>query len=148
VARKFADVIADRVLTGDNMIKHLTEGPSREPVMAILEEQVEASMKEYERDAMVAMLVSKEKLEEAKEDLMGRVRSTDLAQSGPIHAFADQSERIRAQMEANLRTLDPGEFSGVLRPVFQKDEWKLVVAGGVIGAIIGAVQVVTLFGGF
>jgi uncharacterized membrane protein YheB (UPF0754 family) len=148
VAGKFSDVIADRVLTGDNMIKHLTEGPSREPVMAILEEQVEASMKEYERDAMVAMLVSKEKLEEAKADLMERVRSADLAQSGPIHAFADQSERIRSQMEANLRTLDPGEFSGVLRPVFQKDEWKLVVAGGVIGAIIGAVQVVTLFGGF
>jgi uncharacterized membrane protein YheB (UPF0754 family) len=148
VAGKFANVIADRVLTGDNIIKHLTEGPSREPVLAILEEQVEKSMKEYERDAMVAMLVSKDKLAEAKEDLMGRVRSADLAQSGPIHAFADQSERIRTQMEENLRNLDAGEFSVVLRPVFQKDEWKLVLAGGVIGAIIGAVQVVTLFGGF
>jgi len=148
VARKFADVIADRVLTGDNMIKHLTEGPSREPVMEILEEQVEMSMAEYERDAMVAMLISKEKLEEAKQDLMHRVRNADLAQSGPIHAFADQSERIRGQLEENLRALGADEFSGVLRPVFQKDEWKLVLAGGVIGAIIGSVQVVTLFGGF
>jgi uncharacterized membrane protein YheB (UPF0754 family) len=148
VARSFSDVIADRVLTGDNMIKHITEGPSREPVMAILEEQVEASMVEYERDAMVAMLVSKEKLEEAKTDLMARVRSADLAQSGHLHAFADQSGRIREQMETNLRALDAGEFSRVLRPVFQKDEWKLILAGGVIGAVIGAVQVVTLFGGF
>ncbi len=65
-----------------------------------------------------------------------------------MRAFADQSERIRSQLETNLRALDPGEFSGVLRPVFQKDEWKLIVAGGVIGTIIGAVQVVVLFGGF
>jgi hypothetical protein len=35
-----------------------------------------------------------------------------------------------------------------LRPVFQKDEWKLVLAGGVIGTGIGALQVVLLFGGF
>ena len=37
VAGQFADVIAERVLTGDNLIRHLTEGPSREPVMAIVE---------------------------------------------------------------------------------------------------------------
>ena len=148
VAGQFADVIAERVLNGDNLIRHLTEGPSREPVMAIVEGQVEESMKEYERDAMVAMLVSKEKLAEGKQDLLGRVRNADIAQSGPLHAFADQSERIRAQLEQNLLELDAGEFGGVLRPVFQKDEWKLILAGGVIGAVIGALQVSYLFGGF
>jgi hypothetical protein len=97
---------------------------------------------------MVAMLVSKEKIAEAKEDLLERVRSADIAQSGPVKAFADQSERIHAQLEKNLLELDSAEFGGVLRPVFQKDEWKLVLAGGVIGTIIGALQVVFLFGGF
>ena len=148
VAGQFADVIAERVLNGDNLIRHLTEGPSREPVMAILEEQVEESMQEYERDAMVAMLVTKEKLAEGKADLLDRVRNADIAQSGPLHAFADQSERIRAQLKQNLLELEADQFGGVLRPVFQKDEWKLILAGGVIGAIIGALQVTFLFGGF
>ncbi len=148
VARKFADVIAERVLNADNLIRHLTEGPSREPVRRIVEEQVEESMKEYERDAMVAMLVSKPKLAEAKEELLERVRTADISRSGPVHAFADQSDRVRAQIERNLRALDADEFGGVLRPVFQEDEWKLIVAGGVIGTIIGALQVVFLFGGF
>jgi len=35
-----------------------------------------------------------------------------------------------------------------LRPVFQKDEWKLILVCGVIDAILGAFQVVSLFGGF
>jgi uncharacterized membrane protein YheB (UPF0754 family) len=148
VAGQFADVIAERVLNGDNLIRHLTEGPSREPVMAILEEQVEESMQEYERDAMVAMLVSKEKLAEGKADLLDRVRNADIAQSGPLHAFADQSERIRGQLKQNLLELEADEFGGVLRPVFQKDEWKLILAGGVIGTVIGALQVTYLFGGF
>jgi uncharacterized membrane protein YheB (UPF0754 family) len=148
VAGQFADVIAERVLNGDNLIRHLTEGPSREPVMAILEEQVEESMQEYERDAMVAMLVSKEKLAEGKADLLDRVRNADIAQSGPLHAFADQSERIRTQLKQNLLELEADEFGGVLRPVFQKDEWKLILAGGVIGTVIGALQVTYLFGGF
>ncbi len=148
VARSFADIIADRVLNSDNLIRHLSEGPSREPVMQIVEEQVEASMQVYERDTMVAMLISKEKIAEAREDMLQRIRSADMSQSGPVHAFADQSERIHEQIEKNLQELDSSEFSGVLRPVFQKDEWKLVLAGGVIGTLIGALQVVFLFGGF
>jgi uncharacterized membrane protein YheB (UPF0754 family) len=148
VARSFANVIAERVLNSDNLIRHLSEGPSREPVMQIVEEQVEASMRIYERDTMVAMLISKEKIAEAKEDMLHRVRNADMSQSGPVHAFADQSDRIQEQLEENLLKLGSDEFSSVLRPVFQKDEWKLILAGGVIGTAIGALQVVFLFGGF
>jgi uncharacterized membrane protein YheB (UPF0754 family) len=148
VARSFANVIAERVLNSDNLIRHLSEGPSREPVMQIVEEQVEASMQIYERDTMVAMLIPKEKIAEAKEDMLHRVRNADMAQSGPVHAFADQSDRIQEQIEENLLKLGSDEFSSVLRPIFQKDEWKLILAGGVIGTTIGALQVVFLFGGF
>ncbi|MBW2419824.1 MAG: hypothetical protein JRH19_14860 [Deltaproteobacteria bacterium] len=147
VAGHFADIMAEKVLHAENLIKHLTEGPSREPVMAIVEEEVAGSMKVYERDTMVAMLVSKQKIAEAKEDLMDRVRNADMSESGPVQAFADQSDRIHAQIKQNLEALDSDEFSSVLRPVFQKDEWKLILAGGVIGTVIGALQVVFLFGG-
>jgi len=147
VAGHFADIMAEKVLHAENLIKHLTEGPSREPVMAIVEEEVAGSMKVYERDTMVAMLVSKDKIAEAKEDLMDRVRNADMSESGPVQAFADQSDRIHAQIKQNLEALDSDEFSSVLRPVFQKDEWKLILAGGVIGTVIGALQVVFLFGG-
>lgn len=148
VATSFADVISGRVLNPEQIVKHLTAGPSRDRVLGILEGQVEESMQEYERDAMVAMLVSKDKLEDAKADLLARIRNADMTKSGQIKAFADQSHHIHAQLEANLAALDESEFSGILRPVFQKDEWKLILAGGVIGTGIGALQVVFLFGGF
>jgi uncharacterized membrane protein YheB (UPF0754 family) len=148
VATQFADVIADKVLTPEKMVQHISEGPNRQRLLDILEGQVEQSMKEYERDAMVAMLVSNDKLEEAKADLLDRVRNADMSDSRQIKTFADQSRRIHAQMEENLGALDADQFGGILRPVFQKDEWKLILAGGVIGTAIGALQVAVLFGGF
>ena len=148
VASSFADVIAHAVLNADNMLQHIATGPNRGRVVGLLEEQVQQSMAEYERDAMVAMLVSKEKLDEAKSDLLHRIRHIDMSDSRQIKTFANQSSQIREQLEDNLGALDPAQFSGVLRPVFQKDEWKLILAGGVIGTAIGALQVVVLFGGF
>ncbi len=148
VATTFADEIGGRVLNQDRMIEYLSKEPSRSKVLAILEDQVESGMKEYEDDTMVAMLTSKEKLQEAKADLLERVRNADISNGGTMTAFTDQSHRIHAQMEQNLADLDANEFAGILRPVFQKDEWKLILAGGVIGTGIGALQVVLLFGGF
>ena len=148
VASSFADVISDRVLNPENMVQHISEGPNKQRVLDLIEGQVEESMKEYERDAMVGMLVSKEKLAEAKEDLLQRVRNADMSNSRQIKIFADQSRHIHKQLEQNLVALDSTQFSGILRPVFQKDEWKLILAGGVIGTAIGALQVVVLFGGF
>ncbi|MDH3817789.1 MAG: hypothetical protein OES21_04195 [Myxococcales bacterium] len=148
VATHFANVIADRVLTAEKLVRHISQGPNRQRLLDILEGQVEESMKVYEKDAMVAMLADKEKLADAKADLLDRVRNTDMSDSSQIKTFADQSHRIRQQMEGNLGALDAQEFGGILRPVFQKDEWKLILAGGVIGTGIGALQVVVLFGGF
>jgi uncharacterized membrane protein YheB (UPF0754 family) len=148
VATAFANVIGSKVLNADRLLTHLGKEPSRGKVLQILEEQVEESMKEYEDDTMVAMLASKEKLQEAKADLLDRVRSADISKGGTMTAFADQSHLIHGQLEENLRALDASEFGGILRPVFQKDEWKLILAGGVIGTGIGALQVVLLFGGF
>ncbi|MEM8609029.1 MAG: hypothetical protein AAGF92_18130 [Myxococcota bacterium] len=148
VAKSFADVISDQVLNPETMMRHISEGPNRRRVLDLIEGEIEESMKSYERDAMVAMLVSKEKLAEAKVDLLERVHNTNLNDSAQLRRFTDQSKHIHAQLEDNLGALDSSQFSGILRPVFQKDEWKLILAGGVIGAAIGALQVVVLFGGF
>ncbi|MEH6592050.1 MAG: DUF445 family protein [Halioglobus sp.] len=147
VAVKFADVVCDKVLNAENMIKHMNQQPARSAIMAIIDEQVDNSMTVYEKDVMVGMLVSKEKLAEAKVDLKQRIDDADMENDGPLQSFADRSGQIREQIIVSLRNLDSAEFAGVLRPVFQKDEWKLLLVGGVIGVAIGSMQYVWLFGG-
>ena len=48
----------------------------------------------------------------------------------------DMENIIRTEM-ANL---PPGDFEGVLHPAFEEDEIQLILLGGVLGAIAGALQ--------
>ena len=44
-----------------------------------------------------------------------------------------------------MKGLSSAEFEGVLHPVFQEDEAKLIVVGGVLGLGVGFVQLFFLF---
>jgi uncharacterized membrane protein YheB (UPF0754 family) len=152
-ARAFSRVIADRVLTTENLKAQMRQVDSREKITGIIEGYVQGSLEDYEKDPMVLMLVDKEKLAETKVDVMERVRNADLDDddsdmgkdmSGIIKR---QSEHMHDHMLDNLNSLDSEQFGGILRPVFQADEWKLMVAGGVLGTIAGALQATFFFGG-
>jgi len=56
-------------------------------------------------------------------------------------AALDMETTIRTKMQE----LPPAEFEGVLHPAFEEDEIILILLGGVLGAIVGAIQVFTLF---
>lgn len=42
-------------------------------------------------------------------------------------------------------SLSAREFEGVLHPVFEEDEVKLILVGGVLGAAVGVFQLFVLF---
>ena len=39
-----------------------------------------------------------------------------------------------------MKLLSPAEFQQVLRPIFQEDEFTLILAGGVLGGLAGLLQ--------
>ncbi len=62
------------------------------------------------------------------------------------HAFCDPAfNRERAPVVANviateMKALKPEEFQDILRPAFKEEELKLMIVGGVFGAIAGVIQ--------
>ena len=53
---------------------------------------------------------------------------------------------LEAVLDAH-RAACPDEFEGVLHPVFEEDEIKLIVVGGCLGALVGFAQYILLFSG-
>jgi uncharacterized membrane protein YheB (UPF0754 family) len=153
VAHAFSKVIADKVLTTENLKSHIREGESRDKITEIVERYVEDSLTAYEKDPMMLMLVDKEKLAETREDVMRRVRTADMDdEDSPMgrdssSILAKQSDHMHRHMRDKLHKLDSDQFGGILRPIFQQDEWKLMLAGGVLGACAGVLQATFLFGG-
>ena len=39
-----------------------------------------------------------------------------------------------------MNLLSPAEFQNVLRPIFQEDEFTLILAGGILGGLAGLLQ--------
>ena len=44
------------------------------------------------------------------------------------------------------QALPSAEFEGVLHPVFEEDEWKLIAVGGLLGMWVGIFQALFVFG--
>ena len=61
-------------------------------------------------------------------------------------AADERSVDVHGELFTRMTRLDAEKFEGVLRPAFQQDEWKLIVAGGVLGLGAGVLQVVYMFG--
>lgn len=54
----------------------------------------------------------------------------------------DMENTVREKMQE----LDSVTFEGVLHPAFEEDEIQLIILGGILGAIVGVIQLFTLFG--
>jgi uncharacterized membrane protein YheB (UPF0754 family) len=60
--------------------------------------------------------------------------------SHPLHAYTDARLGLRQILIEKMGNLSPAQFEQVLHPIFQKDEFTLILAGGVLGAAAGALQ--------
>lgn len=147
VAVRFADVMADDVLSPDNMLATITEGSSSERVFDLVEKRIDIVFEEYKKDPMTAILMPPERITEARDDLLERMRTQKPAPDGLVNSFIGRGTALRGQLSSKLQALDAGSFEGVLRPAFQADEWKLFVTGAVLGTIAGVLQLIYLFRG-
>ena len=48
---------------------------------------------------------------------------------------------LEVTLREKMKALSFEQFEGLLHPIFQEDEWKLVLMGGALGAVIGFVQI-------
>lgn len=71
-----------------------------------------------------------------------------LARSAEIHKIGGKYIGKVTNIEKNnrkaLQRMPPNEFESLLHPVFQEDEWILILLGGILGAIVGFGQVLFL----
>jgi len=58
--------------------------------------------------------------------------------------YADEALDLAETLRAKMAELPPDEFEALLHPVFEEDEWKLIVMGGALGLIIGVIQMYTI----
>jgi len=82
----------------------------------------------------------------SKADIAERALAVAPRTMEPAMAYAKEALGIQDTVVSAMRALTPLEFESVLRPAFRQDEWKLILVGGILGAIVGELQVHLILG--
>ena len=61
------------------------------------------------------------------------------------YEYAQTAMDMETEIREKMAMLPPNEFERVLHPAFEEDELTLIVLGGVLGALVGVLQLFTLF---
>ncbi|MEM9069339.1 MAG: DUF445 family protein [Myxococcota bacterium] len=145
VSSEFSKLTAGKVLNADNITKTITEGPTAKKIFELVEARLNEVIDKHLQHPMAAMLVPEPEREPLREELLQRIREELPKEGGLLHTFSGKAVDIRHELNHRMEQLPPEEFEGVLRPAFQQDEWKLILAGAALGLVAGVLQLVYLF---
>lgn len=142
IAEDYGRITAREILTPANIIRLLTEGEASTRIARVVltrvSDRVDAAR------PMVEMLtqtqVTDAQLATVKMMVVARV-SEQIPQLQPeIEAYLERQLQVAELIEGKLKAMPKDEFEGLLRGIFEEDEWILVAIGGALGAAVGVLQ--------
>jgi uncharacterized membrane protein YheB (UPF0754 family) len=147
VAEAYAELVANNVVTTQNLMKGILEGPTTDRLIEIVERHLGHAAEDYDTPGspIFKWVVGSEEYEEMKEDVVDRVLEHLDRPIYEVSDYVDEALALEATLRRRLEALEPKEFEGLLRPVFQEDEWKLILVGAALGMAVGFVQLFVVF---
>jgi uncharacterized membrane protein YheB (UPF0754 family) len=149
VAETFARVICVEILHIKAIWTAIFNGRLSKNFYAMLRAHTlaftEKLLVEIEPLALAAM--GSEKFLQMKEDIARKVMENIPSVIDASYQYTQDALDMEATIREKMKALPPDEFEGVLHPAFEEDEIQLILLGGVLGAIVGVIQLFTLFAG-
>jgi uncharacterized membrane protein YheB (UPF0754 family) len=146
VAQQFATMVSSDVLNADNLVAYMIDGEAGQRLFGIVERRVGELVDRYREHPMTKSMVPADQWDTIRDEVFAQIRRDLPKPGGFLYIFVSRAVDVYGELFGRMTALDPDSFEGVLRPAFQKDEWKLIVAGGVLGMGAGILQVLYLFG--
>lgn len=147
VSEIFARVVMTEILHVKAIWEAIFDGPLSKNFFAMLRAHTlvftDKLVHEIKPFAVAAM--GAEKFARMKEDIAQKVidRLPDIIDNS--YAYSEQALDMENTVSSKMKELSSAEFEGVLHPAFEEDEIQLIILGGILGAIVGVIQIFTLF---
>ncbi len=108
-----------------------------------VDRSVERSMGFASRVAVVAPRIEAQ-MDELKQDVEHFSLELLPQHSQAIEEYMDTAMNVQETLTWRLQRIPPPEFESIVHPIFQDDEWILLLVGGILGVIIGLLQAYAL----
>lgn len=143
VARDYAGLIAKELMTPANLLEEILRGPRSAHLIELIDHRIAQSIeKQLGRAKPLALFaLGKDSLTKIQAHVLNRMFSGVPDSSHHIEKYALEAFDINNTIVTRMDLLTPEEFEGLLRPAFKEDEKTLILAGAMLGFIIGELQV-------
>lgn len=142
VAAVYGRMVATDVLNSRNIIEAILKGPYSDRLFELVydnvQEAVNASAAVTEK--LIHMSIGEETYASIKEDITDHIVQKFPESLRQIEDYATTAMDLEVTLREKMKLLSSAQFENLLHPIFEEDEWKLVLMGGVLGLVIGLLQ--------
>ena len=148
IAGYFADTASAEMLTIRHFVERMLTGPKSDRVIAMVKRHIEPSVDEALGIARraVQVAVGSDEYEAVKRELSTRALALATEPFEDPAFVASRGRLVRDEMYGKLAAMTPDQFTDLMRPTVEEDEWKLIAVGAVLGGLAGLAQSALVFG--
>ena len=141
-AEKYAEIVADEIVTIGNVAETLLHGSQSDRTRKMIRDAVRPEVDRAVGVAAPAIRVAtgSDRYEAARESFAAETADRTIEPLQDPEFNEERSEAIRALITGRIRDLPPRDFVGLLRPAFVEDEWMLILLGAALGFVAGWIQ--------
>jgi uncharacterized membrane protein YheB (UPF0754 family) len=147
VSATFAHINCSELLNTETMWEHILKGPNRAKFQALLRahtivftEKLIGGLRPF---ALAAM--GNQGFADMKEDVAEKVIEKIDTIIPHTYRYTEEAMDLEATIRESMQNLSSKEFEAVLHPAFEEDEMSLVFTGGVLGMLVGIIQIFAVF---
>jgi len=147
VAADYGALVATQILTPQNILEEILNGPYAEKLFALVQKEVQKAIDDSASVArpFVAWTLGAADYEQIKADAVREVVARMPDTLSHMTGYAHDAMAIQETLITRLQNLTPLQFEGMLRPAFEEDEWILIAVGAALGLAVGWFQLIALF---
>jgi uncharacterized membrane protein YheB (UPF0754 family) len=142
VAVVYAALLQSKLLNANNIFDAMLSGTGKERLEELISMHVDHALEEAISPYQIFFVsnMGHQNFKNLKEGISQEVFSEAKKISRYAETYIDEVLDIRRDLESKMKGLSPEEFEGVLRPAYQKDEWKLIALGCFLGCTAGVLN--------
>lgn len=143
VSRAYAKLVSDEVLKARHLIEDLEIGQGAFRLYEIVKRRVDASINAKAGgfpSVLAQIALGPDTIPKMKEIAAGMTMCSLPRMMIAVEEYMKEALSVEAILFARLHVLPSRDFEQMLHPVFEEDEWKLILVGGILGMLVGFAQ--------
>lgn len=142
VAAVYGRMVATDVLNARNIIEAILKGPYSDRLFELVYDNVQEAVNAGAAvtDKLINYSIGEETYANIKDDITNHIVQKFPESLRQIEDYATTAMDLEVTLREKMKLLSSEQFENLLHPIFEEDEWKLVLMGGVLGLVIGLLQ--------